>query len=153
MKLIDLGIEGLEVHMGVMKPLDIPITATTEEIMAIEAENERRSRRVRFRMRRRLFPNSNVFEEISTYQDRDVLSEDDDYINYENDIPIQVLGTSISRWIQRTLDELYVDEDDVDVERWTPFLNQLANHLQDDYEVQEDGSLVRTGDSHASEVS
>ena len=104
-------------------------------------------------MRRRLFPNSNVFEEISTYQDRDVLSEDDDYINYEDDIPIQVLGISISRWIQRTLDELYVDEDDVDVERWTPFLNQLANHIQDDYEVQEDGSLVRTGDSHASEVS
>ena len=42
MKLINLGIEGLEVHMGVMKPLDITITATTEEIMAIEAENERR---------------------------------------------------------------------------------------------------------------
>ena len=132
MLLIDLKKDGYELHMGISR--DNP-------------------KCMRLRLMQRVIPGGNTLNWISTYHDSDVTRENDDYIDFEGDVPIQFLAKSVNRWLEREMTRLYPDVDP-DITRFTPWLNQFANHLQDDYTVAENGSLERIEGSnqHSAEV-
>lgn len=109
----------------------------------------------RFVVRIQTGPLPHQTEQVYAYNNYSDEVEGEEFINMEDEFNHTTLVNLVMRRVNEQLLAFMPKDDDVDVDRWKPYHNETANHIQDDWERDPENpyQFKKVGSQHTSSAS